>query len=270
MSMYEEQGAAPAPVGQPESELQATAREVLTELGYVWLGDLAGMEVVPVLREGPAGPALQLRVTHRCGNEGVLMANMGMDGMSDDGAIMLGNLVEFAVKWREGHACPPHRPSPEHQARVQRWTDSASGGARPVVDREGGAQAGLLVDGPMTPVDLETEGQRLFRQGRHAEAEIPLAREILGDEAAEQLAARRAEEPADIPVRRLVDGRWQTVKITLSEFRMAEGADGRQPYRVVDGPGCTPVVVRVECLGDSCTGCSDPQCWTARADGGDV
>ena len=44
-------------------------------------------------------------------------------------------------------------------------------------------------------------------------------------------------------------------------------------HRMVDGPGCTPAVVdvaRVECLGDGCTGCSDPQCWTARADGGDV
>lgn len=252
MSMYEEQGEqAPAPADQPESELQATAREVLTELGYVWLGDLSGMEVAPVLREGPAGPALQLRVTHRCGHEGVLIAGMGMDGMSDDGAAMLGNLVEFAVKLREGHACPPHQPSPEHQARMQRWTDSASGGARPVVDREGGPQAGLLVDGPMTPVDLETEGQRLFRQGRHAEAELPLAREILGDEAAEQLAARKRSE-------------WGQHR-PEEPFPTAIG-----PLRPVDGPGCTPVVVRVECLGDSCTGCSDPQCWTARADGGDV
>ncbi len=45
------------------------------------------------------------------------------------------------------------------------------------------------------------------------------------------------EEPADIPVRRLVDGRWQTVEITLSEFRANEGADGRTAYRVkADAP----------------------------------
>ena len=225
MSMYEEQGEATAPVPTGHKRADEWAAEehaaavaegrgcwhcgAIAEgiaaqkrghqlaygtpypTDYVWLGDLAGMEVVPVLREGPAGPALQLRVTHRCGNEGVLMANMGMDGMSDDGAIMLGSLVEFAVKLREGHACPPHQPSPEHQARMQRWTDSASGGARPVIDRDGGPQAGLLASGPMTPVTLETDGQRLFREGRYAEAEIPLAREILGDEAAEQLAARR-------------------------------------------------------------------------------
>ncbi len=120
MSMFEEQGEQP-PAPRPESELQTTCRGILTELGYVWLGDLSGMEVVPVLREGPAGPALQLRLTHRCGHEGALMAGMGMDGISDDGAIMLGNLAEFAAKWREGHACPPHRPSPEHQARMDQW-----------------------------------------------------------------------------------------------------------------------------------------------------
>ena len=41
------------------------------------------------------------------------------------------------------------------------------------------------------------------------------------------------------------------------------------PVRV-DGPGCTPATVSVPCLGEECTGCSDPQCWTARADGGDA
>lgn len=39
-------------------------------------------------------------------------------------------------------------------------------------------------------------------------------------------------EPADIPVRRQVDGKWQTVEITLSEFRRVEGADGCTAYRV--------------------------------------
>lgn len=58
-------------------------------------------------------------------------------------------------------------------------------------------------------------------------------------------------------------------------------------HRPVDGPGCTPALVpgvlrsvhafnsgssgaNVECLGEQCTGCSDSQCWTVRADGGDV
>ena len=114
----------PPPPGQPESELQRVAREVLTDLGYVWLGDLAGMEVVPVLRDHPGGAPLQLRLTHRCGHEGVLLANTGMDGISDDHAIMLANLVQFAAEWRRGHACPPHKRSPETEAMVQRWQDT--------------------------------------------------------------------------------------------------------------------------------------------------
>lgn len=37
--------------------------------------------------------------------------------------------------------------------------------------------------------------------------------------------------------------------------------------QVVDGR-CVPVTV--PCLGDGCTGCSDCDCWTVSADGGDA
>lgn len=113
-------------VGLTQQEATETAMRAGQQQrnGMVWLGDLAGMEVVPVLREGPQRPNLQLRLTHRCGHEGVLMVGMGMDGISEDGAVMLGNLVEFAAQLRDGHACPPHNPSPEHRARVARWTEN--------------------------------------------------------------------------------------------------------------------------------------------------
>lgn len=45
------------------------------------------------------------------------------------------------------------------------------------------------------------------------------------------------EEPADIPVRRQVEGRWQTVMVTLTEWRENEGADGRAPVRVIPPMG---------------------------------
>lgn len=167
-------------LGEPESELQATAREVLTELGYVWLGDLAGWEIVPVYGEARED-GLWLELRHRCG----WARRQPFEGITGDGAAYVGNILERLMEVAPGHACAPHEPSPEHQARVARWT----------------AAAGL------TPS---------------------------GDVAADQLAVVRAAS------------------------------------RNVDGPGCTPASVRVECLGDSCTGCTDPQCWTARADGGDV
>jgi hypothetical protein len=224
--------------------------------GTVWLGDLAGMEVVPVDHDGiqMAHPGLQ--IAHRCGTRWDLPH---MEGMVADGSAMLGNLVAFAVQQREGHACPPHVPSEEHKALVRRWQDASGRSPLPVTPREGDPfgeleKMQLRDDDPddpektdvIRPIDgyglylmakygpqAQTEGQRLFQAGQHAEAEPQLAREILGDEAAEQL-------------------------------------------RPVDGlTGCTPTFVpggdvTVECLGDNCTGCSDPQCHTARADGGDV
>ena len=140
--------------------------------GNVWLGDLAGMEVVPVLREGPQRPNLQLRLTHRCGNEGALMVGMGMDGISDDSAVMLGNLVEFAAQFRNGHVCPPHQPSPEHQERVQRWQDTSGSAPRPATP---------YADGPgCTPVQLPSEDT--------------LARRMVGDDAADELLRRQMDE----------------------------------------------------------------------------
>jgi hypothetical protein len=107
----------PPPPGQPESELQRTAREVLTELGYVWLGDLSGWEVVPVVRDTAAGAPLQLELRHRCG----WAQRQPDEGITGDGAAYVGNLIERALEANQGHVCKPHEPSPEHQARVARW-----------------------------------------------------------------------------------------------------------------------------------------------------
>lgn len=175
----------PPPPGQPETELQKAAREVLTELGYAWLGDLSGWEVVPELRDAfTDAPPLRLELRHRCG----FVQRQPFEGITGDGAAYLGNIVERALELSQSHVCTEREPSPEHQARIARWS----------------AAAGL------TPT---------------------------GDVAQDQLALVRA--------------------------MVSKGP------RTVDGPGCTPAAV-VECLGDSCTGCSDPQCWTARADGGDT
>jgi hypothetical protein len=208
-------------LGEPESELQATAREILTELGYVWLGDFSGWEVVPELRDAfTDAPPLRLELRHRCG----FALRQPDEGITGDGAAYVGNLIErlleavYPQDGSQGHVCAPHEPSPEHQARVARWAAAAG----------------------VTPS---------------------------GDVAQDQLGIVRA---------------------------LSRGAHlhdrSSAPPRLVDGPGCTPASViglaatplppraggpdledvRVECLGDSCTGCSDSQCWTARADGGDV
>ena len=126
----------PPPAGQPESELQKVAREVLTDLGYVWLGDLSGVEVVPVVRDTPGGPPLRLELAHRVCPQRVPIT---WDGIADDGSAFLGNIVQTAVKFMEGHACTPHTPSPEHQERVRQWQDTASRAPAP---------AGEPVDGP--------------------------------------------------------------------------------------------------------------------------
>lgn len=269
--------------------------------GWVWLGDLSGMEVAPAIREGRTGTPLQLRVAHRCGHEGVLIAGMGMDGISADGSAMLANLAEFAAKWREGHACPPHQPSPETAAMVQRWTDTASSAPKPVLGQ--GDPFGILQHVELVDVsDEEDEGEPIVKpvtgfdlyamsrygagpdcgpigipphaagasdvitpggvlravrdmnaqtsQTGHGPEDYPDPEE--GPPCARCSAPASAhvewasghlyQEPADVPVRRCIDGKWQTVEITLSEFRANEGADGRQPFRVVDGPGCTPLV----------------------------
>ena len=250
------------------------AAEQLLE-GIVWMGDLAGMEVVPVLREDSSGTPLQLRVTHRCGHEGVLIRGMGMDGMSADGSAMLGNLVEFAAKWREGHACPPHQRSPETNDMVQRWLDTSSGGPKPVTTAQGDP-FGILQHVELVDVsDEEDEGEPivkpvtgfdLYTMARYGAGPdcgpigIPPHAAGASDvitpggvlRAVRDMNAQTSqtghgpedypEEPADIPGRRCIDGKWQTAEVTLSEFRANEGADGRQVYRVVDGPGSSPLV----------------------------
>jgi hypothetical protein len=70
--------------------------------GWVWLGDLAGMEVVPLDRDDSLTVHPAVAVTHRCGNG---LQEQPSDGMSADGASMLGNLVERAVTMRESHSC---------------------------------------------------------------------------------------------------------------------------------------------------------------------
>lgn len=71
--------------------------------------------------------------------------------------------------------------------------------------------------------------------------------------------ATAAGNPADDPI---------TPEERAEGARWIERPSG-PPVRV-DGPGCTPATVSVPCLGEGCTGCSDPQCPTALADGGDV
>lgn len=109
-------------LGQPESELQATAREVLTELGYVWLGDLSGWEVVPELRDAfTDAPPLRLELRHRCG----FAQRQPFEGITGDGAAYVANIVSRLMEVAPSHVCAPHEPSPEHQARVARWAAAA-------------------------------------------------------------------------------------------------------------------------------------------------
>jgi len=82
-----------------------TPDEITTMLdGWVWLGDLSGMEVVPIDRDSITMAHPGLAIAHRCGN-GVM--EQPADGMSADGASLLPNLVERAVNAREFHACSP-------------------------------------------------------------------------------------------------------------------------------------------------------------------
>lgn len=113
-----------------------TPDEITTMLdGWVWLGDLAGMEVVPV--SSYADPEvddypskLGLVLFHRTCKPGWEQPE---EGISENGSCYVANLVERAVKARETHACTPFQPSPEHQARVARWADRSSAPPRPVV-----------------------------------------------------------------------------------------------------------------------------------------
>lgn len=108
--MYEEQD-------RPQrSALQVAAKDVLDELGYVWLGDLSGMEVVPTLDDAGL-PRLELR--HRvCETRWPQPLD---EGISADGANFLANLVERAARARAGHTCTPRQLSPETAAMMERW-----------------------------------------------------------------------------------------------------------------------------------------------------
>lgn len=140
--------------------------------GWVWLGDLSGMEVVPTASWDDSGndypSKLGVQIAHRCSARCDLPP---MDGMVADGSAMLGNLVEFAARARDRHACAPHQPSPEHRERLARWAAAAGPQA---------ARAGTLA--PMSNDDV---------------------RGILGDTAADQLdvvrALTRSNRPVDGP-----------------------------------------------------------------------
>jgi hypothetical protein len=82
-----------------------TPDEITTMLdGWVWLGDLSGMEVVPIDRDGVTMAHPGVAVSHRCGKG---TWEQPADGMSADGASLLGNLVLRAVDARQFHACSP-------------------------------------------------------------------------------------------------------------------------------------------------------------------
>lgn len=101
--------------------------------GWVWLGDLSGMEAVPTAAWVDENLDQRVRLAHRCGQ--TIDTPSSMEGMVADGSVMLGNLVEYAVKARATHACDPHQLSPEHRERIARW--AAAAGHQP-------AQAGHL------------------------------------------------------------------------------------------------------------------------------
>lgn len=253
--------------------------------GFVWLGDLSGMEVVPTVTDVIA-ERTGLHIAHRCGTTWDLPR---MEGLTADGSAMLGNLVEAAVEAREGHACPPHNPSPEHRARVAAWAAAAghqparaghlegaseeqtrevlgddatnqldvvralSSGAR-YVDQSSAAPR--LVDGPgCTPAvvagSLDSPAVPFAPIGALRAVYDEIHQTTSTGHGPEDYPERAyVEEPADIPVRRCIDGKWQTVEVTMSDFRANEGADGRQPFRVKPDP---------EPSGPYC-GCADPEC----------
>lgn len=68
----------------------------------VWLGDLAGFEVVPVVPDDGASVHLELR--HRCG----WSQRLPFEGITGDGGAYLANIVERAVVERQGHHCAHH------------------------------------------------------------------------------------------------------------------------------------------------------------------
>jgi hypothetical protein len=183
-------------LGQPETELQATAREILTELGYVWVGDLSGWEVVPVVRDEAAGAPLQLDLRHRCG----WAQRQPFEGITGDGAAYVANIIERLMEAVPGHACTPLEPSQEHRERVARWT----------------AAAGLTPTG-----DVATDQLGIVRALASGAVQLPdeetLARRIFGDEATEQLLERgRLVDgpgctPASVPERWETDAEGKTV-----------------------------------------------------------
>lgn len=58
--------------------------------------------------------------------------------------------------------------------------------------------------------------------------------------------------------------------VRLPRYRGPSEVQPQAPRPLFDGPPLLPArSTYVPCLGRECTGCSDPECWTVRADGGD-
>jgi hypothetical protein len=214
----------------PPAERMAQIEAAKKVPGIVWLGDLSGWEV-GIMRRPKSDWGDALCLYHRCGWAEPLRPC----GNVEDYSVFLANIIERAVEVAQGHTCAPQEPSEEHRARVARW--AAAAGPQP-------ARAGHLAD-----VDEET------------------VREVLGDTAADQLAAVRAIAAGAAVV--LSATRDFVYRPSLTPL----------PPRIVDGPGCTPlqvsppiagrsleelrglVVVDEEPEGPYCA-CSDPGCPT--------
>lgn len=196
--------------------------EQLSEASHVWLGDLSGMEVVPVVTIGPDGPEARLELRHRLCDDRWPIPE---DGIAADGSAYAANIAVQAREALATHACTVRERSAEHQDRVARWLTAANlpHTGDPVRDQ----------------LALVRNISQAVRPAGMTEAEMDTKLEEIG--------------------RRLVHG--SDVDAPAAAAAIARAARAR---RLAHGP------VTVECLGDSCTGCSDPQCWTARADGGDV
>jgi hypothetical protein len=69
------------------------------EPSHVWLGDLSGMEVIGGVDPFTRRP--YVAIGHRCG----WAKRIPLDGIGDDGAACLGNVVVAAVEERKGHRC---------------------------------------------------------------------------------------------------------------------------------------------------------------------
>lgn len=97
----------------------------LCPTGYIWLGDVAGWEVVPVVRDEAAGAPLQLELRHRCG----WAQRQPDEGITGDGAAYVGNIIKRLLEVVETHTCRrrPLSPSVEVTLSDFRANEGADG-----------------------------------------------------------------------------------------------------------------------------------------------